>query len=580
MRTFWRLIRFLEPYRLRVALAVFLGVATVAGNVGLLATAAYVISAAAIVPFLSLLAIPVFLVRFFSVSRSFSRYFERLVAHDVTFRLLGNLRTWFYSRLAPLAPARLQDYRGGDLLSRIVRDVEELENVYLRATAPVAIAILASALTFVLLYSFSATLAFVTLGFLAACGVGVPLLVAALSRGLGRRQLELRAELNARIVDGVQGAQDLLAFGQQEDQRETMAALNRKLDRLQRRTAFVSGLQNSLGDLTMNLAVVCAIVVAAPLVAESEIRSVYLAFLALVVLGSFEAVQPLGAAFQFLGRSLSAGKRLFEVADSEPAVKDPERPHPLPENFTLEFDRVGFCYEEGGPPALGDVSFVLRPGRKVAVVGPSGAGKSTVGSLILRFWDPTRGEIRLGGRSLREYAQDDVRSLVALVPQDAHVFNDTLRANLLLANPEAGDATLGGALSRAGLGGFLEGLPRGLDAYLGEHGARLSGGERQRLAVAQAFLKSAPLLLLDEPTANLDTMTEREVFATAGELARGRSTLVITHRLVGMEAMDEILVLDAGRVVERGTHEELARAGGLYKRLLDVQNALLAEAGA
>jgi ABC-type multidrug transport system fused ATPase/permease subunit len=277
---------------------------------------------------------------------------------------------------------------------------------------------------------------------------------------------------------------------------------------------------------------------------------------------------------------LSAGERLFEVADSEPAVKDPEHSHPLPENSTLEFDRVGFCYEEGGPQALEDVSFVLRPGRKVAVVGPSGAGKSTVASLILRFWDPTRGEIRLGGRSLREYAQDDVRSLVALVPQDAHVFNDTLRANLLLANPEAGDATLGGALSRAGLGGFLEGLPRGLDAYLGEGGARLSGGERQRLAVARAFLKSAPLLLLDEPTANLDTMTEREVFAAAGELARGRSTLVITHRLVGMEAMDEILVLDAGRVVERGTHEELARAGGLYKRLLDVQNALLAEAGA
>ena len=268
MRTFWRLIRFLKPYSFRVALAVLLGVATVVGNVGLLATAAYVISAAAIVPFLSLLAIPVFLVRFFSVSRSFSRYFERLVAHDVTFRLLGNLRTWFYSRLAPLAPARLQDYRGGDLLSRIVRDVEELENVYLRATAPVAIALLTSALTFVLLHSFSATLAFITLGFLAACGVGVPLLVAALSRGLGRRQLELRAELNARIVDGVQGAQDLLAFGQEKDQRETLAALNRKLDRLQKRTAVVSGLQNSLSDLTMNLAVVCAVVVAAPLVAE------------------------------------------------------------------------------------------------------------------------------------------------------------------------------------------------------------------------------------------------------------------------------------------------------------------------
>ena len=237
-------------------------------------------------------------------------------------------------------------------------------------------------------------------------------------------------------------------------------------------------------------------------------------------------------------------------------------------------------YEEGGPPVLEDVSFVLGPGRKVAVVGPNGAGKSTVASLILRFRDPTRGEIRLGGRDIRDHAQEDVRSLVALVPQNAHVFNDTLRANLLLANPEAAGAALRGALSRAGLRRFLEGLPRGLDAYLGEGGARLSGGERQRLAVARAFLKSAPLLVLDEPTANLDTVTEGEVFAAAGELARGRSALVITHRLVGMEVMDEILVLDAGRVVERGTHEELARAGGLYRRLLDVQNALLAEASA
>lgn len=578
MRTFLRLVRFLGPYKFRVALAVFLGVATVVGNVGLLSTAAFVISAAAIVPFISLLAIPVYLVRFFSASRSFSRYFERLVSHDVTFRLLGGLRTWFYARLAPLAPARLADagYRGGDLLSRIVRDVEDLENLYLRAVAPVVIATITSALTFAVLYPFSGALAFATLGFLALCGAGVPFLVWALSRGLGRRELELRAGLNAEIVDGVQGVRDILAFGREREQRERLAILQSKLDRLQRKRAFVTGLQASLGDLTTNLAMTCALVLAVPLVAGGEVDGVYLAFIALVVLGAFEAVQPLGPAFQFLGRSLGAGERLFEVADAEPAVVDPERPLPPPSLPTLEFDRVGFRYEESGPAALEDVSFFLAPGRRVAVVGPSGAGKSTIATLILRFRDPTSGEVRLGGHDVRDYRGEDVRSLAALVPQDAHVFNDTLRANLLLAAPQADDAALEGVLSRAGLGGLLEGLPRGLDTYLGEAGARLSGGERQRIAVARALLKDAPILVLDEPTANLDTVTEREVFAGLEEAARGRAVLLITHRLVGMEVYDEILVMDRGRVVERGTHEELARAGGLYGRLLGVQRELLA----
>lgn len=583
MRTFLRLLRFLGPYKFRVALAVFLGVATVAGNVGLLSTAAFVISAAAIVPFISLLAIPVFLVRLFSVSRSFSRYFERLVSHDVTFRLLGESRARFYSRLAPLAPARLTGagYRSGDLLSRVVRDVEELENLYLRAVAPVLIAAVTSALTFAVLYQFSGVLAFATLGFLTLCGVGVPLLVWGLSRGVGRRELELRAELNAGIVDGVQGVRDLLAFGREGEHQGRLAIVQSKLDRLQRRRAFVSGLQDSLGDLSTNLAMTCALVLAVPLVAGGEVQGVYLAFIALVVLGAFEAVQPLGGAFQFLGRSLGAGERLFEVADAEPAVREPEEPLPPPARLrpTLKFDRVGFRYEEGGPEALEDVSFTLAPGRRVAVVGPSGAGKSTVAALVLRFWDPTSGAVRLGGHDLRDYREEDVRSLVALVPQDAHVFNDTLRANLLLAAPDADDADLEGALSRAGLGGLSETLPRGLDTYLGEAGTRLSGGERQRIAVARALLKEAPILILDEPTANLDTVTEREVFAaleeTVASAERGRAVLLITHRLVGMEAYDEILVLDHGRVVERGTHEELARAGGLYGRLLGAQRELL-----
>lgn len=574
MRTFLRLIRFLKPYRLQLALAVFLGVTTVVSNVGLLATAAYVISAAAIVSYISLLVIPIYLVRIFSVSRSFSRYAERMVSHDMTFKLLGNARTWFYARLEPLAPARLAGYRSGELLSRIVRDVEELENIYLRILAPTAIAVVVSALTFALFYIFSPALAFVALGFLVATGVGVPVLVRALSRGFGRRELELRSELNARIVDGVQGAQDLLAFGAEGAHARQAAAIGRKLERVQRRMAFITGLHNSLSDLLTNLTMIAALIIAIPLVAGGEIKGVYLGFLALVALGAFEAVQPLGAAFQFLGRSLSAGERLFEIADSEPAVKDPEEPHPVPAQYTLKFDRVSFRYEEDEPVVLEDISFTLKPGGRISVVGPSGAGKSTLVNLILRFWDPECGEVRLGGHDVREYAQEDLRSLVGVVSQDTHVFNASLRSNLLLADPEAGDAALERALERARLSGLVERLPGGLDGYIGEQGARLSGGERQRLAVARALLKDAPVLVLDEATANLDPVTERELLESVRDLMRDRSTLVITHRLVDMQSMDEILVLDAGRIVERGTHEKLRGSGGLYSRMLEVQNQM------
>ena len=575
MRTIFRLLGMLGPYRFRVALAVLLGVATVAGNVGLLSTAAYVISAAAVVSYISLLTIPIYLVRFFSVSRSFSRYFERLVSHDLTFRLLGNLRSWFYVRLTPLAPALLEGYRSGDLLSRLVEDVQELENLYLRAVSPVLVAAVVWGLAFAVLYPFDPALAITVLVFLAAAGVGAPLLVWALSRGLGRRQLELRSELYSRIVEGTQGVQDLLAFGREEEQGRQIEVLNRKLARIERRQALISGLHDSSGDLLTNLAMLVALVLAIPLVAGGEVRGIYLAFLALVALGVFEAATPLGGAFQTIGRTTAAGERLFEVSDSEPTIRNPKSPLPVPEDFTLRFDNVSFRYGEGDPFSLEDVSFALEPGRKVAVVGPSGSGKSTLANLILRFRDPQGGEIRLGGRSLSEYAQEDVRRLVSVVPQSTHVFNDTLRNNLLLADPEANDEALELALERARISSFIERLPDGLDTYVGEHGSRLSGGERRRLAVARALLKDAPLLVLDEPTANLDTVTELEVLASVWEAARDRAALLVTHRLVGMEEMHEILVMDAGRIVERGAHEQLLAAGGLYCRMLETQRELL-----
>ena len=579
MKVFLRLLSFLSAFRWLVALAILLGSLMIASNMLLLGMAAYLIAAAALGPLLAILTIPIYIVRLMSVSRAGSRYAERVVAHNVTFRLLAQLRTWVYRRLEPLAPAYLHKQRSGDMLTRIVADVDELQNVYLRIVSPIIVAIIISLLTFALFSIFSPVLAWDAVAFLIITGCGVPLLSGILTRGLGKRQLAIRGELNAQIVDGIQGVPDLLAYGQADTQLRSVATLEKKLDQIQQRMAVIAGLQQALNDLLMNLALWSLLILAIPLVVAKAIAGVYLAFLALVILASFEAVQPLAEAFQKLGHSVAAGERLFKVTDTNQQVQEPAAPLPVPSNtpgrFSLEFDHVHFAYQSDEGEVVHDSSFEVSTGKRVAIVGASGAGKSTLVNLALRFWDPDRGTIRLNGHDIRQYALGDLRGLIGVVSQETYLFNDTMRGNLLLARPEASDSEIEQALEQAQLTGFIQQLPKGLATWVGEQGLRLSGGERQRLAIARALLKDAPLLVLDEATANLDPMTEHTLLDALDMLMQGRTTLVITHRLVRMERMDEILVLDEGSIRERGTHEQLLRSGGLYQQMVQLQEGIL-----
>jgi len=581
MKTFLRLLAFLSPFRWRIALAILLGSVMIASSIALFGMAAYLIAAAALGPLLVFLSIPIYLVQTMGIVRAASRYTERLVSHNTTFRLLARLRVWAYRRIEPQAPAHLLSHRSGDMLARLVADIEEAQNFYQRVVSPVVVALVISLFAFAVFSIFSMGMAWVSLIFLVLAGLGVPFLSVSQSRGLGRQQVEARAELNIQVVDGVQGMRDVLAFGRSEARLESVATCDRALGQVQRRMARISGLQAALGDLLMNTAMWVLLLLAIPLVATGYIDGVYLGVIGLLLLASFEAVQPLASALQGLGTSRAAAERVFAVTDAPPPVSESAAPQAIPvhaggaDACDLSFEQVFFTYQSGEREVLSDISFNLRQGRRLAIVGPSGAGKSTLARLALRFWDPTSGAICLNGQDIRRYRLSDLRDHIAVVAQDTYIFNDTLRANLLLARPQASEAEIEEALEQAQLTEFVRQLPLGLKTRVGEQGLQLSGGERQRLAIARAFLKDAPILVLDEVTANLDPLIERTLLETLKELARGHTTLHITHRLLGLEYMDEILVLQRGRIVERGTHNELLAMGKLYRQLFDVQQGML-----
>jgi ATP-binding cassette subfamily C protein CydC len=576
-QTIRRLLALAAPFTREIALAVLLGMATVASGVGLMATSAYIISRAALHPSIAVLEVAIVGVRFFGIARGVFRYLERYVSHDITFRLLARVRVWFYERLEPLAPARLLSYRSGDLLTRVVGDVETLQHFYVRVIAPPAVAVLTTLGMWIFMAAFDLRLANTLLVFVLLAGVGVPLLARRLTRGLGERLIAVRAELHAQAVDGIQGMAELVVFGQERAHQRQLAVLSRRFTRLNQRLAWLTSLQAALVSLLATLAGLAVLLVAIPLVTAGRLDGVFLAVLALAATAMFEAIAPLPAVFQQAETSAAAADRLFEIVDAVPAVRAPTAPLPAPRDTRLAVEGLRFRYGPDEPLALDGVSFTLEPGQTLAIVGPSGAGKSTLVSLLLRFWDYDDGRITLGGRDLRAYDPEEVRRQVSVVAQQPALFNATIRQNLLLARPDATEAELREAVRQAHLDGVIERLPNGYDTWIGEGGARLSGGERQRLAIARALLKDARLLILDEATANLDPVTERELLRDLEMLTAGRTTLVITHRLAGLERASEILVLRGGRIIERGSQADLLAQESLYRHMWELQHrALLA----
>ncbi|MET9150767.1 thiol reductant ABC exporter subunit CydD [Streptomyces griseoflavus] len=547
----------------RITLALLLGTLALGSAVGLMATSGWLISRASQQPPVLYLMVAVTATRAFGIGRAVFRYAERLVSHDAVLRMLADTRVAVYRRLERLAPAGLRGARRGDLLSRLVSDVDALQDYWLRWMLPAGAAVAVSALS----VGFTAWLlpeagAVLAAGLLAA-GAGVPLLTGAVARRAERRLAPARGVLATRVTDLLTGTAELTVAGALPSRTAAAQRADATLTRIDARAATATALGDGLTALISGLTVAAAALVGVEAVSSGRLDGVALAVVILTPLAAFEAVSVMPLAVQYRQRVRRSAERVYEVLDAPAPVREPGTPRQAPVSpFPLVVKGLTARHAGQERDALAGLDLTVEEGRRIAVVGPSGSGKTTLAQTLLRFLDPAAGSYTLAGVDARALDGDDVRRLVGLCAQDAHLFNSSIRENLLLARKDATEDELRDALGRARLLDWADGLPDGLDTLVGEHGARLSGGQRQRLALARALLADFPVLVLDEPAEHLDLATADALTADLLAATEGRTTLLITHRLAGLDAVDEVVVLETGRVVQRGPYAELAAAEG------------------
>ena len=545
-RTLRSLLQLAPAPRSRFILATTLGALTVVFGVGLMATAGYLISRSAERPPILSLMVAIVAVQFFGIGRPVLRYLERLASHDTALRTLGRLRTRFYERIEPLAPAQLDCYRKGDLLSRMVADVDAQQNLYLRGLGPPLVALLAGALAVGMAGGFVPAAGLVLATGLLIGGLAVPALSGLLGARASRRQAGARGELSADLVELIRAAPEVVAFGGEPAGLARIRTADSTLVQLARRDALAGGISEGLGVVVTGITVAGVLAVAVDASAHGHLDRVLIALLALLALASFEAVAPLAGAARELSATLAAGRRLLELTGADAAVREPGAPAPPPSwPFAVALEDVRARYPRQQRPALDRVSLRLEPGERVALTGPSGAGKTTVTNLMLRFLDPEAGRVSLAGRDLRDYHQEDVRRAISVAGQDSHLFFASIRDNVRLPRPSASDWEIEHALRRARIWDWISRLPARLDTFVGEEGRELSGGQRQRLVLARALLADAPVLVLDEPTAHLDPSTAVELMHDVFSAASDRTVLLITHRSEGLDLVDRVLTLHA-----------------------------------
>ena len=565
------LMKYIVPYKGKLIMTFGFGVTRVLAFIGIGVVSALAVRAVKTgEPFVDLL----ILLGIMAPIAGIFHWLESWIAHDMAFRLLAEMRIALFEKLDRLAPAYMVRRRTGDMVGMATYDVELVEYFFAHTVAPAFVAVLVPGLVMSVLIYFGWQMAAVLAPFLVVVALS-PFMLRRRVDEMGSRAREALGELNAHAVDTVQGLSEIIAFTHIDERRRELIERTQNHHRV--RLPFFRDLtfQTSLLEVATGLGGLAVVVAGAMLVDAGGLESAMLPLLTLLAMAAFLPISEISNVSRQLADTLGSTRRLYAV-NNEPVPVTDGPGVPVPNTVggvPIEIEGVDFQYEGGNRQALNGAGFKAQPGKTIALVGPSGAGKTTIAHLLMRFWDPQQGTIRLGGHDLRDYALDDLRGQIALVAQDTYLFNDTLRANILIARPEASEAELATTLERASLGEFVAGLPDGLETQVGERGMRLSGGQRQRVAIARAFLKDAPVLILDEATSHLDAVNEQAVRQALEDLMAERTTLVIAHRLSTVRGADQIVALNQGRVIEAGTHEELLARGGLYAQLVAHQLA-------
>ncbi|EKO3500882.1 heme ABC transporter ATP-binding protein/permease CydC [Vibrio fluvialis] len=569
MRDLLPYLKLYKKHWFGLTLGMLLAFVTLCASIGLLTLSGWFLSAAAVAGLTIAretfnYMLPGAFVRGFAMGRTAGRWGERVVSHNATFKLLTDLRIFFFEKLAPMIPGRVSNLRDADLLNRLVADIDAMDHVYLRLISPVTVGVLGIAALTTLLCWFDMALGLTLGSVLLVLLLVWPVMFYKLGKRNGAELTQHKAEMRVATLDWLQGYSELTIFGAEFRYRDAIYAAQEKLLANQKVNASFTGLASALLLLANGWTLVLMLWLAADGV-NGQVPDPMIALVVFATMASVELLMPIAGAFQHLGQTLTSARRLNEIILSEPDVKFPSEETRHSGQFDISFENLTFNYSGGEQPALKDVSLTIPAGNKVAIVGQTGSGKSTLIQLLCRYWDAQQGDIRIAGTRLQEWKESDLRAAISVVSQRVDILNGSLRDNLIMAKPTANDNELSAMLERVGLGKLLE--APGLDAWLGDGGRQLSGGEKRRIGIARALLHDGPILLLDEPTEGLDKQTEQQIMALFKSHFENKTVIFITHRLVELETMDAVCLIEQGEIVEHGSHRALLAQQGRYFQL-------------
>ncbi|QSH58145.1 cysteine/glutathione ABC transporter ATP-binding protein/permease CydC [Photobacterium damselae subsp. damselae] len=566
------LIPYLKMYRKHwfgLTLGMILGLATILAAISLLTLSGWFIAASAVAGLTIAretfnYMLPGAGVRGFSMARTAGRWGERVVSHNATFKLLADLRIFFFRKLTPLIPGRQTNLRDADLLNRLVADVDAMDHVYLRLVSPLIVGVLSLVAVTVFLSWFDLTIGLTLGAILLALMLLLPVIFYRLGKRNGEALTYSKANYRITLLDWIQGQAELLLFNAEERYRVQAESEQQSLLTAQRKMANLTGVANAILMAATGWTLVLITWIAADGVGGNP-PDPFVAMVAFATMASFELMMPVAGAFQYLGQTLTSARRLNEIIEAKPDTPFDPNGYQAKAQGNIAIENISYTYYGSEQPVLKQVNLSLKQGEKLAILGRTGCGKSTLLQLLTRNWDPQQGQISLDGIPLPQWQEGALRSAMTVVSQRVDVFNGSLRENLLLAKPQASDAECVLALEQVGLTTLLDG--QGLDTWLGEGGRQISGGERRRLGIARALLHDAPILLMDEPTEGLDRRTEQQILELLLEHAKDKTVIFITHRLIGLDEMDQICLMDEGRIIEHGKHQQLLAQKGRYAEL-------------